>query len=304
MNPYRVIAKELNLRRAPLVEADNVLATLPEGQLVTKIQAAAQKNWWQVTTQLQGTVIEGYINSAFVEKLATAAKPAFEGPPVLPLIPAVHLTPTGVVKRSETKRAFPLNEANQPRREATNQAERVSQLLQIIKWLAVEASKRYLPDGGTTYCNIYAYDYCFLAGSFLPRVWWTRKAVALLAAGTSVKPQYAATVTELNANSLFNWFEEFGTDFGWRRTLSVEELQLAANDGQVSIIVAQRSDLNRSGHICAVVPENAAHHAKRDRQGQVTVPLQSQAGSTNLQFGGRVWWTGRQFRKFSFWIHA
>lgn len=287
-----------------MVKASTILATLPEGQLVTKIQAAAQQNWWQVTTQLQGTVIAGYINRAFVEKLTTAMAPAFEAPPVLPLVPAVHLTPTSPVKRSNTKRAFPLNEVNQPQREGTNKEDRVKQLRQIIEWLAVDTSKRYLPGGGTTYCNIYAYDYCLLAGCYLPRVWWTRKAIALLAAGTPVAPQYAVTVTELNANSLFHWFEEFGPDFGWRRTLSMEDLQVAANEGQVSIIVAQRTDLNRSGHICAVVPENAEHHAKRNRQGQLTVPLQSQAGATNFQFGGRVWWTGTQFRKFSFWIHA
>jgi len=79
---------------------------------------------------------------------------------------------------------------------------------------------------------------------------------------------------------------------------------VAANDGQVSIIVAQRTDLNRSGHICAVVPESAEYKAKRDKQGKIVSPLQSQAGATNFLFGGRVWWTGTQFRKFSFWIHA
>lgn len=304
MNPYKVSAKELNLRSAPVIKASTVLATLPEGQVVYKIQEADKKNWWKVSTKIQGTLIEGYINQVFVEKLSGQSEEAVELPQVLPLIPEVHLTPTGAIKRSDTRRAFPLNEDKQPRRMGTNEEERSDQLLQIIKWLNVDSNKRYLPGSATTYCNIYAYDYCFLAGCYLPRVWWTRKAIALIAAGTPVKLQYAATVTELNANSLYNWFEEFGTDFGWRRTMSMEDLQVAANEGQVGIIVGQRTDLNRSGHICAVVPESAGHKAKRDKQGKITVPLQSQAGANNFLFGGRVWWTGTQFRKFSFWIHA
>lgn len=204
MTSFKVSANELNLRSAPRIKASTILATLPEGQIIYKIQDADKKGWWKVSTKVQGTLIEGYINSAYIEKLSAETAEEIELPQVLPLIPEVHLTPTSAVKRSETRRAFPLNEANQPKRDATNKEERAKQLLQIIKWLDVDSSKRYLPGNGTTYCNIYAYDYCFLAGCFLPRVWWNRKAIALLAAGNSVKPQYAATVTELNANSLLN----------------------------------------------------------------------------------------------------
>ena len=70
---------------------------------------------------------------------------------------------------------------------------------------------------------------------------------------------YGTTVSELNANSLYNWLEEFGSDFGWRRTLDVTELQNAANAGQVALICGQRTELNQPGHICLVVPETAEH---------------------------------------------
>jgi len=39
--------------------------------------------------------------------------------------------------------------------------------------------------------------------------------------------------------------------------------------------------------------------------GAVVLPLQSQAGATNFSYGTgtRAWWTGTEFRTFSFWIH-
>jgi hypothetical protein len=110
-------------------------------------------------------------------------------------------------------------------------------------------------------------------------------------------------VEEYNVNALFNWLEEFGSDFGWRRTTSLTELQQAANLGQVCLIAAQRTNLNAPGHIVAVAPETDPHRATR-KGSDVTVPLQSQAGAANFRYGGRVWWTGAQFRRFGFWIHA
>jgi hypothetical protein len=85
--------------------------------------------------------------------------------------------------------------------------------------------------------------------------------------------------------------------------VSVDELQQAANLGQVCIIAAQRTNLNAPGHIVAVVPETAQHTASHT-DSRVSVPLQSQAGATNFRYGGRIWWLGTQFRRFGFWIHA
>jgi hypothetical protein len=101
---------------------------------------------------------------------------------------------------------------------------------------------------------------------------------------------------------LHRWLEEFGPDFGWRRTLDLNALQEAANAGAVCIISAQRVDQNTPGHICAVVPEHGSHEATRGASGQVTVPLQSNAGTSNFQFGGKLWWTAPKFKSFSLWI--
>jgi len=70
--------------------------------------------------------------------------------------------------------------------------------------------------------------------------------------------------------------------------------------------VARRKDDGRSGHIVAVVPETNDKRARRNTEGEVIAPLQSQAGSVNFQYGtGKVnWWTDNRFAANAFYIHA
>jgi len=221
-------------------------------------------------------------------------------------IPAVHLpVPKGTIIRRDRAggRAYPLNEPNQPTRDGSTPTQKRTQLAQIIDWLKVDVSQRYTRGSGKTFCNIYAYDYCYLARAYLPRVWWTRPALKKLSSGETVAVKYGSTVGELNANSLHNWFEAFGAQFGWTQTSDSSILQNAANEGRVCIITGRRKDLSRSGHICAVVPETPSHRAQR-RGSEVLIPLQSQAGSRNFRYGGKKWWIDSNFSKFGFWIHS
>ena len=80
---------------------------------------------------------------------------------------------------------------------------------------------------------------------------------------------------------------------------------VAANAGEVCVIVAQARDLNRSGHISVVVPEQGADQARRSADGEVLRPLESQAGTRNLARGvsARAWWAGSRFQSFAFWRH-
>ncbi|WP_433766610.1 hypothetical protein [Pseudomonas putida] len=295
MSSYVVIASSLNLRSQPIVAPKTRLATLPQGQVVEKLGAdGSDPSWWQVSTLLNGVAVNGYVNSNFLKAKSTVAEPES-----VTDISAVHLMTKHKILRSAPEgRAFPLNESQMPSRK---DGTKVKDLQKIIEWLGVDTNARYTKTK-VTFCNIYAYDYCCLAGVYIPRVWWTRKAISDLAKGNPVPVKYDQTVSELNANSLNNWFEEFGGDFGWTRTFDVDQLQEAANAGSVCLISGQRVDLNESGHICAVVPETAAHSATR-KSGAVVTPLQSQAGASNFKYGGSVWWTSAKFRRFSFWIH-
>lgn len=300
MTSYKVEATALNLRSKPEVTPSTRVALLYRGQLVEKIEAVEPLPWWKISAVINGVLITGFVNSSYL-KPATA----FIEPEVTTKISAVHLkSPNTVSRLSANGRAFPLNESGQPSRVTTNAAEKVKSLHRIINWLAVDTSARYQPGASATYCNIYSYDYCYLSNVYLPRVWWTSKAIASILSGEAVAPVYDKTLQELNANSLHNWLAEYADDFGWRRTFDLNDLQESANNGAVCLISARRTDLNRSGHICGVAPETVAQKAIR-KNGQVTVPLQTNAGASNFRYGAKnAWWSQKdKFSSFSFWIH-
>jgi Bacterial SH3 domain len=293
----------LFLRTEPVVNESTKIAVLPMGKEVEKLAESSTPGWWQVSTNLQGSDITGFVNSRFLVKVRD-----FVEPDTVSSISSVHLQRSSDVTRKNKAWAFALNEDGQPTRDsATSATEQAGALTDIVGWLNVENVRhlRYQPIPSATYCNIYAYDYCYLAGVYLPRVWWTSRALIDLAAGRNVQPIYGQTVHEMNANSLFVWLEDFGPTFGWRRTASLDEMQNAANNGQAVTICAQNRIPNRSGHIVMVVPETNANNAER-RNGAVTKPLQSQAGRTNYKYRIDLWWIrlASTFREHGFWINA
>ena len=216
--------------------------------------------------------------------------------------------PGRVTKRSEEATAHSLNEAGQPDRVGTTAQALRTELNAIIDWLAAEEPThlRYQPRAGLTFCNIYCHDVCHLAGAYLPRVWWSSTALIALAQGQAVEPLIGDTIREMRANDLFRWLREFGPAFGWRQTGTLSALQQAANQGALGLIVARRKEDGRSGHIVVVAPETDAQPARRNAAGEVTAPLQSQAGSTNFRrsTGKANWWRAEQFAESAFWVHA
>lgn len=287
----------LFIRSEPVVKDSTKLAVLPAGHVVTKL--AATDGWFEVETTLDGSRVRGFISAKYLT-------PATEKEPTQAVksITAVHLTTNQSVRRNNTLYAYPLNEPGQPTRDVTAApSEQVKQLTAIIRHLAVDKHARYHPKPSATYCNIYGTDYCYLAGVYLPRVWWLSSAIARLKAGHAVSPVYGQSVAEVNANSLLIWLKEFGSMFGWKRSFDLTELQNAANAGKVVVIVAQQKQPNRSGHIAVVAPETTNWKAKRSGS-KVTTPLQSQAGRTNRQYWTPpAWWTGSQYKEFGFWIN-
>jgi hypothetical protein len=213
-----------------------------------------------------------------------------------------------VTRRRDPANAHSLNEAKRPSRGGTTPAELRAELAAIIDWLAVddERNLRYQPHNGRTFCNIYAHDYCHLAGVYLPRVWWSAPALLRLSQGKTVAPLIGNTISEVRANDLFRWLRDFGTNFGWRQTGTPSKLQAEVNQGAVGVIVARRKEDGRSGHIVMVVPETDADTARRNSAGEVIAPLQSQAGTTNFAYstGKQNWWNGEQFAEAAFWLHA
>jgi uncharacterized protein YgiM (DUF1202 family) len=323
----KVTATGLNLRSEPKIPKDNprsnIRASLPNGHEVTWVSGNVTDKWVEVETNLNGAYFKGFVSPEFlvaVKKIAPN-KPAlvtrgFAMPPAAASsavnnIPAVYMprNPGLITKRSEAANAFSLNEPGQPSRKVTATEPSVlkQSLLEIVNWINVQKSsnKRYQPGNNSTFCNIYAHDYCHLAGVYFPRVWWTSKALMGLARNETVKPLYGNTIQEMRANDLLRWLKDFGEIFGWRQTGDLNKLQNAANIGGVALIIARRIEEGRSGHVTIVIPEGTTS-AKRDANGLVTAPLQSQAGSTNFNMGtGKPgWWLGAQFAEHAFWIHG
>jgi hypothetical protein len=307
----------LRMRSAPVINAkaprENVIALLPDGQIVRAVSNGRINGFLEVETSLSGAHLRGFASAKYlklarqateVPLITLAPKPPVDG------IVAVYMPrkPGTITTRTQPASAHSLNEPGQPGRKSTSADELRAELGRIIDWLAVDDKRhlRYQPGKTTSYCNVYAHDYCHLAGAYLPRVWWTSAAIEALAQGQSVLPQYGKTIDEQRANDLFRWLRDFGPRFGWRQTGTLTKLQTEVNQGAIGIIVAPRREDGRSGHIVAVVPETAVQQARRDSSGQVIAPLQSQAGATNFRYGtGRPgWWNDERFAAFSFWLHA
>jgi predicted chitinase len=309
---HSVIASSLNLRNRPQVSPSTKICALPQGTQVTLLEST-QPEWAKVRAVLNGQIVEGFVAGKYLQPLAQAptdltlvsqeASIDFE-------IPHVHMAEnrTDITRRRDGGRAYPLGESKRPGRSGGTTENRVKSVLKIIKYLDSENSQhlRYQPKQKTTYCNIYAHDFCYLAGVYLPRVWWKDKALLQIKDDVEVPVQYDKTVREMNANMLLDWFDDFGAMFGWKRVFDLDVLQAAANHGEVCIIVAQRENLNHSGHITAVAPEHDGFSAARNTAGEVSRPLESQAGRMNHRFFVKPtrWWLNTNFRNHGFWRHV
>lgn len=306
----------LRLRREPVISDPpqaNVIAHLPDGQPVRALTGRVVKGFIEVETSLSGALLRGFASSKFLvadatraplEVIAPAAAPPTQG------IVAVTMPrrPGTVTRRRDLANAHSLNESGQPGRGGQTALELRAEIDAIASWLAVERAshRRYQPRSGLTFCNIYAHDFCHLAGVYLPRVWWSSQALLALDRGETVEPRLGDTIDEVRANDLFRWLRDFGPGFGWRRTGTLSKLQDEANQGAIGLIVARRKEDGRSGHIVVVLPEGDALRARRNAAGEVVAPVQSQAGATNFErsLGRAGWWNGEQFAESAFWLHA
>ncbi|WP_295900692.1 hypothetical protein [uncultured Bdellovibrio sp.] len=248
-------------------------------------------------------------------------------------------------RTSSSYQAYPLNlsetAAGAPRRNLFSSVEeKLAKLDEIIRYLDVANSARYTPTGNTTFCNVYGFDYCYLAGVYFPRVWWidaarnaakNKEVADQLLGGKLLKAQlsYSSGGTdvwlearELRANDIYNWFTTYSHLFGWRtvyvgdpndanesanRYASAKELQEAANSGKVCAIITQRRDVNRSGHVSLVVPETSTH--QHEEANGVYKPVQSMAGEASYlaQYTTKIdWWPGAANNpngRIGFFIH-
>jgi hypothetical protein len=315
----RVVADGGNLRNMPSTVFNEPIAFLP-GSHELRVLGASAPGWLRIRTALGGAEVIGHVAESRIAPVAapvtTAAavvaarpgEPLAAPVPALPALPAAQLREDNADanRHSTSGRAYPIGEAaRKTRSPSASASERVAQLVALADWLDVERSIRYARTPRATFCNVYAADYCYLAAAYLPRVWWTDSALLRLGRGETVAVLYAETVREMRADDLFAWLVDMGLNFGWRRVFDATALQEAANGGGVGLICADRAAEGLPGHISVVVPEANGRRATRDADGNVTQPLQTQAGASNFRFGsaGASWWSGSVFRDRGFFVH-
>jgi hypothetical protein len=308
----RVTAPELFLRHVPTTQDNLPIARMREGQRVHLLGDAATP-WKRVRASIGGADVIGFASGRFLAPVA--GDPLLQAPPALagPAIPAVHFRPGNAMSRRDSTagRASPLGEAGSPAiTPGAPAAQRVTEIDALLAWLGVEHSARWQPADGLTFCNVYAADFCFLAGAYLPRTWWKDKALMAIALGQTPAVVYDETIREMRADDLLAWLSDFGPPFGWQRVFDATALQAAANAGGVGLICADRDAAGRPGHITVVLPETAAMPAVRDVDGHVLLPVQTQAGAFNsARFttpasGLAAWWQDHKFRDRGFFVHA
>ena len=305
----------LRLRSEARIDQDNanVIARLPDGHIVQAVTDKKINGFLEVETSLLGAHFHGFASADFLKPAAAVTEVPVSQPATLPPtsgIVAVNMPrkDNSVTKRTAIAGAFSLNEPNAPARTGTTPEELRSQIAAIVDYLAVDkpAHARYQPQPKATFCNVYAHDFCQLAGVYFPRVWWSAAAIEKLAQGKTVDPVLEATIDEQRANMLFRWLRDFGMRFGWRQTGDLTKLQQEVNQGAIGLIIARQKNEHRSGHVAVVVPETGDLSAKRNAAGEVIAPLQSQAGRHNFRYGngGMNWWKSNDYAESAFWIHS
>jgi Domain of unknown function (DUF1906) len=298
----RVTAPELYLRRVPTAKANKPIARLRQGQLV-RVMGDAAPLWKRVRATLDGGEVIGFASGTYLASVEAVAE-VLPAAPAAGVVPAVHFREqdSRSHRDSDARRAQPLGEANRPTRLANTAAE----LDAIVDWLAAESSLRYQPTSQATFCNVYAADFCYLTGAYLPRVWWKGTALLEIAKGVIPPVVYDGSVREMRADDLLAWLIEFGAAFGWKRVFDATALQTAANSGGIGLICTDRDAPGLPGHISVVVPETDALKAQRDPDGNVISPIQSQAGSNNFRRrkSNVLWWEDPKFRDWGFFVHG
>lgn len=220
--------------------------------------------------------------------------------------PAVLLPHVNSNLNSMEYKFHPMIDETIPFRNFNNLEAKKKSIRQLIRKLDVSNNLRYQRTPEDTYCNVYAFDYCYFTRVYLPTVWWTDESIAKLKAGEDVVAVFNETVMPIYSNAIHDWFLKWGADFGWKQMHSFTEIQEKVNsEGGVGIICAKRKTFGLSGHIVPIVPETEKRKAYRENN-EVIYPLQSQAGKLNYNYFAkkrRDWWNHERYSSFVLFYH-
>jgi hypothetical protein len=204
------------------------------------------------------------------------------------------------------RKFHPMKDESIPYRDMTNASTKKESIRQLIEKLDVTKSLRYQRTAEDTYCNVYAYDFCYFSKIYLPTVWWTDESLEKIRNGLTVIPVFDETVKPIYSSAIHDWFLQWGASFGWKRMTNLDEIQQKVNnDGGIGMICAKRKIRGLSGHIVPIVPETNVKKAYREN-GILIYPLQSQAGKLNYTYFSKArkdWWNHERYSSHVFYYH-
>lgn len=235
----------------------------------------------------------------------------------------VHLETDWPVSPKNTRWANPINDfsgfgLDAGKAEKAGFSDESLSVFNIVSFLDVENPKslRYFPTLHSTYCNIYAYDFCYLRGVYIPRVWWINHGIAQDVINeryahskhsfSAPKAVYGKTIREMTANSIHLWLEDYGMEyFGWERVATPEELQERADDLDVCLITAIRENRRKSGHVSVVIPRGL-FPGTSDPGAMYDFPIESYAGRENRMaiLNSNLWWEAETYEDYGFWANS
>ena len=263
MDKYIVTASSLNLRATP---NGRIVGILQKNEIV-EFTELSDSIWYNVKTKDN---VFGFVSSKYLKKIQTNTK---------------GMLRFGVDKVNMNGSALRTNSANAS--VLSESIPKTKNLFDIVTFLDVEndTHKRYLAKRSSTYCNIYAHDFAYCVGAYLPRVWWNGN----FKKGSLVTPTYAVNLFEMNANSLTDWLKSEGKDFGWDLSVNEKALQLKVNEGGYFGVISAK-DSDGIGHITVVLPTLNV----------TDKPLQSQAGRYNQYLFKSDWFKHNKFNSVVF----
>ena len=160
----------------------------------------------------------------------------------------IHLHSKVPVTRLQTtnlQRQHCLNEAEMPKGDGTQMA-----LRKILHYL--HEADRYKKTGDNL-SGLFLYDVAYLAGAYVPRVWYSDASLSEEGIGKEVSDE---RLRELNNNDLFDWFKIYSREFGWKPVADFVTAQEYASVGNLVVIISQARNRYKHGLVSVIVPQD------------------------------------------------
>ena len=142
----------------------------------------------------------------------------------------------------------------------------------VINQFNVNTNSRYAATSKSTYCNIFAWDVMSAMKVQLPH--WIYNSGKNR--GKPAEP-FASGAHELNANATYNWLNNYGAAYGWKK-VSAADAQKRANSGYPTVVI-WKNPTGASGHVAVVRPEGNGYGYSSSNG-----PVTAQAGAQNKNY--------------------